>query len=118
GFPPYAMTHRFASWSALRAKLFRRWPPHILVWYVAVFLATAYCATRGRSLLTRRVAIICLAILFMGAAEFFTSALADASETDRHLFLFHACTDISICFAFAALLKLVISSLDRRTRLQ
>jgi hypothetical protein len=118
GFPPYSMTHRFASWSTLRAKLFRRWPSHILLWYVAVFLTAAYCATRGLSLFTRRVAIICLAILFMEAAEFFISALADASETDRHLFLFHACTDISICFVFAALLRLLTSSIDRRTRSQ
>ncbi len=107
GFPPFAITQRFASWGALRAKVFRAWPLHILVWYIVAFSTGLYLAARGRSLLTRRAATICAAILVMGVVEFFISSLGDAVETDRHLFLFQTCTDISICFAVAAALDFV-----------
>jgi hypothetical protein len=40
-----------------------------------------------------------MALLAVGALEFLLANLADALETDRHLFLFHVITDITLLFA-------------------
>ena len=44
-------------------------------------------------------AIIFLGICTMALLEFAFASLADAIETERHLFLFHFMTEITICFA-------------------
>lgn len=41
------------------------------------------------------MAAICLALVMMGMGEFCFASLTDATQTDRHLFLFHALTDLS-----------------------
>jgi hypothetical protein len=46
-----------------------------------------------------------LGIVALAAGEFFVASLADAAETFRHLFIFHACTDLTVCFAIAAALR-------------
>ena len=49
---------------------------------------------------------ILLVVAILGVGEFGIASLADGVETDRHLLLFHACTDITICFAAAGLLSI------------
>jgi len=42
-----------------------------------------------------------LGIVTLAIGEFCVASLADAAETHRHLFIFHACTDLTICFVLA-----------------
>ncbi len=49
-----------------------------------------------------RLGWIALGIAVLGIGEFCVAALADAVETHRHLFIFQTCTDLTICFAIAA----------------
>jgi hypothetical protein len=99
GKPPGARDPQLGSWSALRALLFRLWPPHIIAW-----LALACCAA---PLLARRLSLpfgkaLAWAIsitALLAIAEFFSVSLADAIETDRHLMLFHVFTDLTIFLA-------------------
>jgi hypothetical protein len=102
GHPPGALTDRFASWSNLRARLFRRWPWHIVVWYL-VWIGTAVVLLwNGR---TRRASVLVgLAVAAMGIGEFLTASLADACETYRHLLLFHLLTDVTVCLAIGWIL--------------
>ena len=41
----------------------------------------------------------------MSAGEFVAAALGDALDAGRHLFLFHAATDLTVCFAAAWLIE-------------
>ena len=91
GHPPGARTQRFAAWSSLRGELLRRWPWHIAVWY-ALFAA-------GCLYLGSRVAWVALGVAALGAGEFLAASLADCLETARHLLLFQAATDLTLCFA-------------------
>jgi hypothetical protein len=91
GRAPGAHTQRFAAWSNLRSGLLRRWPWHMVAWY-AVFLAG--CLVSGSPL--RWVA---MGIAALGAGEFAVAALGDSLDAGRHLFLFHAATDLTVCFA-------------------
>jgi hypothetical protein len=100
GRPPGARTGRFALWSNLRSRLVRRWPWHIAVWY-AVFLVG--CAA-SRSPLKWVVA----GIAALGMGEFVAAALGDSLDAARHLFLFHAATDLTICFGVAWVLQKTI----------
>ena len=93
GRPPGARTDRFAWWSDFRAWLLRRWPWHLPLWYAAFAIG----CLRSRSRL-RWLALGCAAL---GAGEFTAAALGDALDAGRHLFLFHAATDLTICFACA-----------------
>ena len=92
-----ARTQRFALWSNWRSGLLRRWPWHVVVWY-AVFLAG--CMASGSP--ARWVA---MGIAALGAGEFAAAALADSLDAGRHLFLFHAATDLTVCFAAAWLVQ-------------
>jgi hypothetical protein len=91
GRAPGAHTQRFAVWSNIRSGLLRRWPWHMVAWY-AVFLAG--CLVSGSPL--RWVA---MGIAALGAGEFAVAALGDSLDAGRHLFLFHAATDLTVCFA-------------------
>ena len=97
GRPPGTRTERFAMWSTFRSWLLRRWPWHIPVWY-AVFLAGCLAI---RSLL-RWVA---MGIAALGLGEFALAALGDSLDAGRHLFLFQAVTDLTLCFAAAWLIQ-------------
>lgn len=98
GHPPYALTTRFSSWSSFRAALFRRAPVHIVVWYLFVITGAGVMAFRRQP---RGPAVICLGICAMAVLEFLLATLFDAIETERHLLIFHALTEVTICFAAA-----------------
>jgi hypothetical protein len=97
GRPHGARTERFAMWSNFRAWLLRRWPWHMPVWYV-VFLAGCL-ASRSP------VGWVAMGIAALGLGEFALAALGDSLDAGRHLFLFQAATDLTICFAAAWLLQ-------------
>ena len=69
-----------------------------MIWY-AVFVAGAIAAIRVHP----RVAWLGLGVAALGIGQFLVAALADCLETGRHLFIFHVCTDLTICFAVAGL---------------
>jgi hypothetical protein len=105
GHPAGARTHRLALWSGLRSAWLARWPYHIVVWY-ALFSAGAIATIRGRAhappaRVARRVAALALGVAALGIGQFLVASLADCLETGRHLFLFHVCTDLTVCFAAA-----------------
>jgi hypothetical protein len=97
GYPPGQLTTRFATWSRLRDKLYRRWPLFIVGWYIVVIGGAVIVLVRGRT--NRANTAICLGVAVMAVLELVFATLTDANETDRHLFLFHALTEITICFA-------------------
>jgi hypothetical protein len=88
----------FALWSDFRSALLRRWPHHMLVWYLLVIAASIRIVRTPQALL----GWITLGIAALAIGEFCVAALADDLETYRHLFIFHACTDLTICFAISA----------------
>ena len=92
---------RFALWSDLRSALLRKWPHHMLAWYLLVIAASIRIIRTPQT----RLGWIALGIAALGIGEFCVAGLADAAETYRHLFIFHACTDLTICFAVAAVLR-------------
>ena len=100
GHAPGARTERFALWSHWRSSLLRRWPWHIVVWY-AVFLAG--CLLSGSP-----VRWVAMGIAALGAGEFAAAALGDSLDAGRHLFLFHAATDLAVCFAAAWLVQKIM----------
>ena len=104
GFPPSARTDRFASWSDFRSAMFLKWPHHILVWYLLVIIGSIRMVRTRRTPVRTRLGWIVLGIATLAIGEFCVASLADAEETYRHLFVFHACTDLTICFAIAAAL--------------
>ncbi len=91
GLPPHTLAGSFYWWSAFRSFWFRAAPWHVLVWY-ALF-AGAACFIRNK------MAIIALVLAMQGILELGFAALGDIGETDRHLWLFHVITDITIVFA-------------------
>ncbi len=107
GRPPGARTGSFALWSDFRSALLRVWPYHVAVWYLLAIAGSMRIVYRGRYLgrtpVEARLGWIALGIAAMAIGEFCVASLADAEETHRHLLLFHACTDITICFALARL---------------
>ncbi len=100
------MTRHFCSWSDLRSRLFVLWPYHILIWFAIVIADASWIAVHRRRTLSGRAAALCLGVVFMAALEFAVASLGDGNDTGRHLFLFHALSDVTVCFAVAAALLL------------
>jgi hypothetical protein len=101
GHRPSERTRRFALWSDLRSRLFHRAPWYLPVWYALFFTGCAIVIARRHSRVWTRMAWLALGIGLLGAGEFLASSLADCLDVSRHLFLFHACTDLTFCFAAA-----------------
>lgn len=101
GHRPGERTYRFAQWSDLRSRLFHRAPWYLPAWYALFFAGCAIVIARRHSRVATRMAWLALGIGLLGAGEFLASSLADCLDVSRHLFLFHACTDLTVCFAAA-----------------
>ena len=99
--PPRARTTRFAIWSDLRSEAIRSAPLHLPLWYLAVFAGCGFVLLRG-PLGWRAAAAVCLTLAAIGVLEFAVAHMADSHETDRHLFLFHVITDVTVVFGTAA----------------
>jgi hypothetical protein len=96
---------KFATWSFLRALLLEIWPAHILIWLGLVCAACVRSIALGaRSGFPKQMAWLCLTVALIALGEFAVSALADGPETNRHLFLFHVATDVTLLFGCAAAL--------------
>jgi hypothetical protein len=102
---------RFAWWSDLRMGAYLRWPSHIVLWYALLASGIIWIIRSRWSATSTVVAWLTAGIAAAGIAEFCVSSLADACETSRHLFLFHALTDITVCIATGA----VAHDLEART---
>jgi hypothetical protein len=102
---PGQRSERFASWSDLRTRLFFWWPYHILVWYALLVTAIILILHARVSTVAVRLAWLTAGLTFAAGAEYCISSLADSVETFRHLFLFHALTDITVCLSLTALLS-------------
>lgn len=100
GLPPGTQTNSFGWWSALRSALFRIAPWHIIAWYVGI-LGIGIRLIIRRSTIPRPVALFAISLAGMGLVELAVSALTDAGETERHLFLFHVITDFTVILALA-----------------
>lgn len=101
GHGNHARTHRFGLWSDMRSALFHRAPWYLPLWYALFFAGCIAAIRRGRSPASKRLAWLALGIAFLGAGQFLAGILADCLDMARHLFLFHACTDLTVCFAAA-----------------
>jgi hypothetical protein len=99
--PPSALSDRFALWSGLRIWLLKRWPWHMPLWFALFITSTIAVLRSSRSAAERRLAWLALGIAALGLGQFAVAALADCLETGRHLFLFQALTDVTVCFAVA-----------------
>ncbi|MCX6630586.1 MAG: hypothetical protein NTW28_23470, partial [Candidatus Solibacter sp.] len=107
GRAPGARTERFAVWSNWRSGLLRRWPWLLVGWY-AVFLA-GYLGSRSP------LSWVAMGVAALGAGEFAAAALVDSLDAGRHLFLFHAATDLTVCFAAAWLVQKLLQKTMRHT---
>jgi hypothetical protein len=101
GHRPAERARRFAQWSDMRSRLFHRAPWYLPAWYALFFAGCAILIARRRSRVATRMTWLALGIGLLGAGEFLASSLADCLDVSRHLFLFHACTDLTVCFAAA-----------------
>jgi len=99
GKPAGARDPRFGSWSALRTRLFRWWPAHVLLWLALALCAPFFCLKAPMSALARSLTWTISIGAAVAVAEFVSVSLADAIETDRHLLLFHVFTDATIFLA-------------------
>jgi hypothetical protein len=97
GYPPTSLTGRFASWTDVRSALFRWFPAHIQIWY-AVLSAVSIIVMRLKPEWAP-MAWFMIGLILAAAVEFGVAALADAVETDRHLYVFHAITDVTVIFS-------------------
>jgi hypothetical protein len=76
-------------WSELRSQVCLRWPWHVPLLYLVMFLATF-------AALVRRSGIwpLTLAALATGCLSFAIGSLGDATETTRHIVLYQQATDM------------------------
>ena len=105
GHPAGARTTRMGLWSALRSRMFERWPAHMIIWYAVVLAAAGFTVARGRIAFRRAIAWTMLFAAVMGLGEFAVASLGDALETYRHLLLFHLFTDLTIFFSLVFILS-------------
>jgi hypothetical protein len=114
GYPPFTLTRHFCSWSDLRTKLFLAWPGHIVLWWGLFSLSAGVLLMKACSAKHKQMAGIALGIAILGVGEFCFASLIDALETPRHLLLFHAVTDVSICLTVGAFFEYATPRLWRR----
>jgi hypothetical protein len=105
GYPPRTMATRFSLWSNLRSWALHVFPYHVLLIYLAPWLAWI----AGRKWRGLRSALLPLALILstMGVVVFAMSALTDALDNSRHLFVFQVITEVMIVMIAASLLRLV-----------
>ena len=104
GIPPGTMATRFSLWSNLRSAALRIFPYHVLLIYLAPWLAAFAAWKLKLDRLRSPVIPVALALSAAGLLEFAMSSLTDALDNARHLFLFHVITELLILLIAAALL--------------
>lgn len=96
GRPPGAQAWWFGWWSGLRMAAIRLLPVHLVVWPPLALAAAALLWRRTGPGAERRMIELFAAITLFAVIEFGIATLADNCETSRHLFLYHASTDIAL----------------------
>lgn len=95
GFAPRTLARSFHWWSDVRSTMFRIAPWHAWVWYAVFVPAAAWSLWR-----TRRITpLIGLVLGAMGLLALASATLGEIGETDRHLWLFHVLTDMTLLWA-------------------
>ncbi len=106
GYAPYTLAQSFDLWSNLRSKLIASFPFHVIALYLAVIAGCIWCFFRPVLAAEWPAYPVVLVLALCGVVEFLGSVLLDCLETGRHLFLFHAITEmLIISFVAAAVLK-------------
>jgi hypothetical protein len=106
---PGQRSEKFALWSDLRIALFFLWPSHIAVWYLLLAVGIVAVLRARPSAAAVKMAWMTAGLAVAAGAEYGISSLGDSEETFRHLFLFHAITDVTVCIAMAALFSGTLS---------
>ena len=102
-----ALTSRFSSWSTLKAAAIRALPEVLPIWYLGVLTLSLALLLSRSTAVTKGTLYVLIGISLIAVLEYCVSSLFDAAgETNRHLFLFHTLTDLTLVFAAAALCSL------------
>jgi hypothetical protein len=101
GLPPLSRPRTFVWWSDLRSFLVRIAPWHILVWYALFAGAAIVGMLKPTNASVRRVSAVALVLALQGLAALAFSSLGESGETDRHLWIFHVVTDMTIVLGAA-----------------
>jgi len=101
GRPEGAMDTSLGTWSALRTWSERKWPAQIVVWLVLLPAAGLWFGVRGASRRQRGIVWTIVGVSLVAMGEFAVACLADATETPRHLIMFHIFTDAAIFLELA-----------------
>jgi hypothetical protein len=99
GYPPRTLATRFSLWSNLRSATLRVFP----YFPVLIFLAPWIALFTPLRLRFGPLLPVALALSAAGIEEFCFSALTDALDNSRHLFLFQVLTELLILLLAAAL---------------
>jgi len=89
GFPAGTLARRFALWTDMRSWLIQVFPLHLPLLYLAAVGIGLALLVRGGQAAGGGLLLLCVC----GVMSFLTAALFDATETNRHLHIFHAVTD-------------------------
>ena len=92
GFPAGTLAKRFCTWTELRSFLTKTVPIHIPLLYVTLLALAGLKYASGQ----RRMALVLAGLLAASVWSFLSAVLPDATETNRHLGMFHALTDVVI----------------------
>ncbi len=107
GIPPGTMATRFSLWSNLRSAALRVFPYHIFFFYLAPWAAALAAWKLKFDRLPFSVIFVALMLSAAGVMEFAMATLTDALDSARHLFIFHAITELLILMLAASLLSLL-----------
>jgi hypothetical protein len=77
------------------------WPSHILIWYAVLAAGIGAILWARPSGISVKMAWLTAGLAVAAGFEYGISSLGDAEETFRHLFLFHALTDVTVCLGCA-----------------
>jgi hypothetical protein len=114
GHAPNSRTHRFGLWSDMRASLFHRAPWYLPLWYAVFIAGCAATILRRGSPISTRMAWLALGVALLGAGQSLVACLADCLDMARHLYMFHACTELTVCFAAAWLVERAVAGKTQR----
>jgi hypothetical protein len=114
GLPAGTMATRFSLWSDLRSTALRVFPYHVLLFYLAPWVAALVAWKYKLARLRWPLIPLALALSAGGMLEFAMASLTDALDIARHLFMFHVITELLILMIAAALLSLLSRRPDER----
>lgn len=113
---PGELSRRFSSWSDLKSRALVAWHGLLPAWYALLACGIVLIVRLRPDPRAVQMAWLTAGLAVAATIEFLTSSLADACETYRHLFLFHALTDLTVCMALAAVLSGTLRASLRRRR--